>query len=77
MTSSNTSSSSSVSQRKYNHVTLKTLTAYELLQQRESMCELFQLTDDSQRHGHIVNLANQRKTLEEMKARISQLKEGH
>ncbi|QLG71355.1 hypothetical protein HG535_0B03950 [Zygotorulaspora mrakii] len=78
MSVSNTASTNytnSVLERKYNHVTLKTLTAYELLQQRESMCELFNLTDDSERHGTIVNIETQKRTLEEMKDRVKRLQE--
>lgn len=63
------------SQRKYNNVTLKTLTAYQLLSQRENMCELFQLLDDSERHNQIVNVKAQEKTLQDMKTRIEALKQ--
>lgn len=63
------------SQRKYNNVTLKTLTAYQLLSQRENMCELFQLLDDSERHNHIVDVKAQEKTLEDMKMRIEAFKQ--
>lgn len=66
---------SKVSQRKYNNVTLRTLTAHQLMSQRESMCELFQLVDDSERHNSIVNVERQRQILEELKKQVEQLKE--
>lgn len=61
-------SSNPNSQYKYNNITLKTLTAYQLMSQRERMCELFQLLDDSERHDYIVNPSKQEalyKSLEE------------
>lgn len=67
--------SSKISQRKYNNVTLKTLTAYQLMAQRENMCELFQLLDDSERHGHIVNHQKQNEILQDMKKQLEQVKE--
>ncbi|CCE90695.1 Htl1p TDEL_0B05660 [Torulaspora delbrueckii] len=72
---SESTSISKVSQRNYNNVTLKTLTAYQLMAQRENMCELFQLLDDSERHNRIVDVQNQKEILEDMKRRLEQSKD--
>ncbi|CAR30847.1 hypothetical protein ZYGR_0P01490 [Zygosaccharomyces rouxii] len=67
-------SSASNSQRKYNNITLKTLTAYQLMSQRERMCELFQLLDDSERHEHIVNPLKQENICNSMKENLRDIK---
>ncbi|QLQ82556.1 hypothetical protein HG537_0H03190 [Torulaspora globosa] len=64
------------SQRKYNNVTLRTLTAYQLMSQRESMCELFQLVDDTERHNSIVDIERQKRILEDMKKQVERLKDS-
>ncbi|QLL34486.1 hypothetical protein HG536_0G03480 [Torulaspora globosa] len=66
---------SKISQRKYNNVTLRTLTAHQLMAQREKMCELFQLVDDSDRHSKIVDVERQKQILEDMKKQVDQLKD--
>lgn len=65
---------SKVSQRRYNNVTLRTLTAHQLMSQRENMCELFQLVDDHERHDSIVSADAQRQILDQMKHQIELLK---
>lgn len=70
-----TTNLSKASQRRYNNVTLKTLTAYQLMSQRENMCELFQLLDDSERHDRIVNAHDQKQILEDMRMRLEQSKQ--
>lgn len=61
-------------QRKHSNITLKTLTAYQLMSQRERMCELFQLLDDSERHDRIVNPAAQEKLLQSTRQSLQDLK---
>ncbi|AQZ18632.1 HTL1 (YCR020W-B) [Zygosaccharomyces parabailii] len=61
-------------QRKHSNITLKTLTAYQLMSQRERMCELFQLLDDSERHDRIVNPAAQDKLLQSTRQSLQDLK---
>ncbi|EDO16409.1 hypothetical protein Kpol_1030p17 [Vanderwaltozyma polyspora DSM 70294] len=58
----------------YNNITLRSLSAYQLLSYRENMCELFQLLDDSEKHGAIVNDKRQERTLQSMKEQIEALK---
>lgn len=67
--------SAKVLQRRYNNVTLRTLTAHQLMSQREKMCMLFQLVDDSERHSSIVNIDRQREILEDMKRQVQQLQD--
>ena len=61
-------------QRKHSNITLKTLTAYQQMSQRERMCELFQLLDDSERHDRIVNPAAQEKLLQSTRQSLQDLK---
>ena len=67
-------SDNSVEIKKYNNVSLKSLSAYQLLSQRENMCELFQLLDDSERHSHIVDTKNQQTALKYMQEQLAALK---
>ncbi|SCW02653.1 LAFE_0F11364g1_1 [Lachancea fermentati] len=62
-----------MTQNNNNNVTLKTLTAYQLLSSRENMCELFGLLDDSERRSLIVG-KNRDQNLEEMKKRLETLR---
>ncbi|CAI4037603.1 hypothetical protein SMKI_03G0780 [Saccharomyces mikatae IFO 1815] len=54
-------------ERTYNNVTLKNLTAFQLLSQRENICELLNLVESTERHDSIINPERQRNSLEEMK----------
>lgn len=54
-------------ERAYNNVTLKNLTAFQLLSQRENICELLNLVESTERHNSIINPERQRMSLEEMK----------
>ncbi|SCV04984.1 LANO_0G15940g1_1 [Lachancea nothofagi CBS 11611] len=56
-----------------NTVTLKTLTAHELLSSRENMCELFGLIDDSERRSLLVG-DDREAQLEKLKAKQEKLK---
>ncbi|CCH57929.1 hypothetical protein TBLA_0A01300 [Henningerozyma blattae CBS 6284] len=58
----------------YNNVTLKTLTAYQLMERREQMCELFQLADNSERHNLVASEENQKRTLAQLKDQLEKLK---
>ncbi|CCE66060.1 hypothetical protein TPHA_0O00910 [Tetrapisispora phaffii CBS 4417] len=60
--------------KQYNNVTLKSLTASQLLSQRENICELFQLIDDTAIHGMIVNEKRQTSTLNGLKSQLEILK---
>ncbi|CAB4254679.1 similar to Saccharomyces cerevisiae YCR020W-B HTL1 Component of the RSC chromatin remodeling complex [Maudiozyma barnettii] len=62
-----------MSQRNDN-ITLKTATAYQLLAQRENMCELFNLIDRSELDTYFVNKDKKQETLKEMKDRLEKLK---
>ncbi|CCC67409.1 hypothetical protein NCAS_0A08510 [Naumovozyma castellii] len=57
------------SQKNYDTVTLKTLTAYQLLSQRENMCELFHLVDESERQR-----SNNTEMLSDLKKRLEAAK---
>ncbi|CAI4056628.1 hypothetical protein SKDZ_03G0850 [Saccharomyces kudriavzevii ZP591] len=61
-------------ERTYNNVTLKNLTAFQLLSQRENICELFDLVEGTERHDGIINPATQRSNLEKMKKMLDGLK---
>lgn len=61
-------------ERAYNNVTLKNLTAFQLLSQRENICELLNLVESTERHNSIVNPERQRMSLEEMKKMLDALK---
>ncbi|CAR30596.1 Htl1p [Lachancea thermotolerans CBS 6340] len=56
-----------------NNVTLKTLTAHELLAARENMCEALGLVDDSERHEVIVGLRREEE-LRALRARLDALR---
>ena len=61
-------------ERAYNNVTLKNLTAFQLLSQRENICELLNLVEGTERHDSIINPERQRTSLEEMKKMLDTLK---
>ncbi|CAI4057256.1 hypothetical protein N7582_000813 [Saccharomyces uvarum] len=61
-------------ERSYNNITLKNLTAFQLLSQRENICELFDLVEDTKRHSIIVDPERQKRNLEEMKTMLDDLK---
>ena len=61
-------------ERAYNNVTLKNLTAFQLLSQRENICELLNLEESTERHNSIINPERQRMSLEEMKKMLDALK---
>jgi len=61
-------------ERAYNNVTLKNLTAFQLLSQRENICELLNLVESTERHNSIINPERQRMSLEEMKKMLDALK---
>lgn len=61
-------------ERAYNNVTLKNLTAFQLLSQRENICELLNLLESTERHNSIINPERQRMSLEEMKKMLDALK---
>ncbi|CAI4300099.1 BPG_G0005910.mRNA.1.CDS.1 [Saccharomyces cerevisiae] len=65
--SQNNTISSMNPERAYNNVTLKNLTAFQLLSQRENICELLNLVESTERHNSIINPERQRMSLEEMK----------
>lgn len=44
------------------------------MSQRERMCELFQLLDDSERHEHIVNPSKQEALYKSMEEQLSKMK---
>ncbi|SCU99112.1 LADA_0H17634g1_1 [Lachancea dasiensis] len=54
-------------------ITLKTLTAHELLSARENMCELFGLTDDSERRSLLIG-RDREAQLESLKTKLEELK---
>ncbi|KAL3234291.1 High temperature lethal protein 1 [Nakaseomyces bracarensis] len=47
--------------KQYNNITLKSLTAYQLMLYRESMLELFGAIDDSDRSNAIISPERQKK----------------
>ncbi|SMN19393.1 similar to Saccharomyces cerevisiae YCR020W-B HTL1 Component of the RSC chromatin remodeling complex [Maudiozyma saulgeensis] len=55
-------------------ITLKTATAYQLLTQRENMCELFNLVDRSELDTYLMNKDKKLETLNEMKDRLEKSK---
>lgn len=61
-------------ERAYNNVTLKNLTAFQLLSQRENICELLNLVESTERDNSIINPERQRMSLEEMKKMLDALK---
>lgn len=61
-------------ERAYNNVTLKNLTAFQLLSQRENICELLNLVESTERHNSVINPERQRMSLEEMKKMLDALK---
>lgn len=61
-------------ERAYHNVTLKNLTAFQLLSQRENICELLNLVESTERHNSIINPERQRMSLEEMKKMLDALK---
>ena len=67
--SQNNTISSMNPERAYNNVTLKNLTAFQLLSQRENICELLNLVESTERHNSIINPERQRMSLEEMKGK--------
>ena len=72
--SQNNTISSMNPERAYNNVTLKNLTAFQLLSQRENICELLNLVESTERHNSIINPERQRMSLEEMKKMLDALK---
>ena len=60
--------------RALNVVTLKTLTAYQLLTYRENMLKLFGLLDDSEITGYFMDVERKRAVLDDMKAKLASLK---
>ncbi|AJQ35002.1 BMC_2a_G0005960.mRNA.1.CDS.1 [Saccharomyces cerevisiae] len=72
--SQNNTISSMNPERAYNNVTLKNLTAFQLLSQRENICELLNLVESTERHNCIINPERQRMSLEEMKKMLDALK---
>ncbi|AJQ34414.1 Htl1p [Saccharomyces cerevisiae YJM1273] len=72
--SQNNTISSMNPERAYNNVTLKNLTAFQLLSQRENICELLNLVESTERHNSIINPEWQRMSLEEMKKMLDALK---
>ncbi|AJQ36601.1 Htl1p [Saccharomyces cerevisiae YJM326] len=72
--SQNNTISSMNPERAYNNVTLKNLTAFQLLSQRENICELLNLIESTERHNSIINPERQRMSLEEMKKMLDALK---
>ncbi|CAD6604774.1 XXYS1_4_G0053530.mRNA.1.CDS.1 [Saccharomyces cerevisiae] len=71
--SQNNTISSMNPERAYNNVTLKNLTAFQLLSQRENICELLNLVESTERHNSIINPERQRMSLEEMKKMLDAL----
>lgn len=55
------------------NVTLKTLTAHELLSARENMCELFGLVDDSERRAVVIG-DHRDEDLQALKEKLNKLK---
>ena len=55
-------------------ITLKTATAYQLLDQRENMCELFNLVDRSELDSYIMDKDKKLDTLNELKEKLDKLK---
>lgn len=72
--SQNNTISSMNPERAYHNVTLKNLTAFQLLSQRENICELLNLVESTERHNSIINPERQRMSLEEMKKMLDALK---
>lgn len=72
--SQNNTISSMNPERAYNNVTLKNLTAFQLLSQRENICELLNLVESTERHNSVINPERQRMSLEEMKKMLDALK---
>lgn len=72
--SQNNTISSMNPERAYNNVTLKNLTAFQLLSQRENICELLNLVESTERYNSIINPERQRMSLEEMKKMLDALK---
>ncbi|AJQ44274.1 AIC_G0005660.mRNA.1.CDS.1 [Saccharomyces cerevisiae] len=72
--SQNNTISSMNPERAYNNVTLKNLTAFQLLSQRENICELLNLVESTERDNSIINPERQRMSLEEMKKMLDALK---
>lgn len=72
--SQNSTISSMNPERAYNNVTLKNLTAFQLLSQRANICELLNLVESTERHNSIINPERQRMSLEEMKKMLDALK---
>lgn len=60
--------------RALNVVTLKTLTAYQLLTYRENMLKLFGFLDDSEITGYFMDVERKRAVLDDMKAKLASLK---
>lgn len=63
-----------MTQNNYNSITLKTLTAHQLLSSRENMCELFHLLDDSERQEKAIIREDRESVLEAMTKRLEQLR---
>lgn len=55
-------------------ITLKTATAYQLLEQRENICELFNLVDRSELDSYIMNKDKKLNTLNELKDKLDKIK---
>ncbi|KAH7580847.1 uncharacterized protein GVI51_L07821 [Nakaseomyces glabratus] len=52
--------------KQYSNITLKSLTAYQLMSHRESMLEVFGAIDDSERYSKVVNEKRQKATAAEI-----------
>lgn len=60
--------------KQYNNITLKSLTAYQLMLHRESMLELFGALDDTERSGTLLSQERQQKNKKEIEELLAVFK---
>lgn len=64
------------SNKKQDSVTLKSATAYQLLSQRENICELFNVVDRSEIDEYIMNNERKKEILDDMKLKLENIKKA-